>query len=387
MMRNRKDAAVAEEHRFRSVFNENVCALQASSPAIFPDNTETTMRTLATLGDVAQRASTSVATAGRALGGYGKVAAATRDRVLAAARQLNYHPNALARSMKQRSTFTIGLIVGNICNSFFARIVRAVETAVRRNGYRVIVCDTDESVENELDHARRLLELRVDGIIVSPTASETGALSRATKEIYGARVPTVFIDRAVKGAKIPTVVSDNIAAAQEATTHFIQFGHKCIGVVVGRRALDSMTNRIEGYRRALLEHRMTFDESLVIDAIDVGVEAGYRATKKLLERNHRPTALIVMNNLLVIGALNAIKEKGLMIPGDIALIGWDDFDAAPHLKKPLTVVEQPAYAMGSIAAEQLMKMRSDEAVDPLHIVLKSTLIIRESSEKRISKNS
>jgi DNA-binding LacI/PurR family transcriptional regulator len=346
------------------------------------------MRTLATLGDVAQRAGTSVATAGRALGGYGKIAAATRDRVVTAARQLNYHPNALARSMKQRSTLTIGLIVGNICNSFFARIVRAVESTVMRNGFKLIVCDSDESIENELDHARRLLEFRVDGIIVSPTASEAGALSRAVKEIYGGRVLTVFIDRAVKGAKIPTVVSDNVAAAHEATTHFIELGHKRIGAIVGRRALDSMTGRIEGYRRALLEHRLTFDESLIVDAVDVGVEAGYRATKKLLERNNRPTALIVMNNLLVIGALNALKEKGLMIPGDIALIGWDDFDAAPHLQKPLTVVEQPAYAMGSIAAEQLMKMRSNEPVDPsLHIVLKSTLIIRESSEKRISKRS
>jgi len=346
------------------------------------------MRTLATLGDVAQRAGTSVATAGRALGGYGKVAAVTRDRVAAAARQLNYHPNALARSMKQRSTFTIGLIVGNICNSFFARIVRAVETAIMRYDCKVIVCDSDESIENELDHARTLLEHRVDGIIVSPTASETGELSRATKEIYGGRMLTVFIDRAVKGARIPTVVSDNVAAAHEATTHFIELGHKRIGAIVGRRALDSMTGRIEGYRRALLERHITFDESLVVDAVDVGVEAGYRATKSLLERNPRPTALIVMNNLLVIGALNALKEKGLMIPGDIALIGWDDFDAAPHLQKPLTVVEQPADAMGSIAAEQLMKMRSNETVDPsLHIVLKSTLIIRESSEKRIWKKS
>ena len=346
------------------------------------------MQALATLEDVAQRAGTSVATAGRALGGYGKVAAETRDRVVAAARQLNYHPNALARSIKQRSTSTIGLIIGNICNSFFARIVRAVETTVMRYGCKVIVCDTDERIENELDHARTLLEHRVDGIIVSPTASETGELCRATKEIYGVRMLTVFIDRAVKGAKIPTVVSDNVAAAYEATTHFIRLGHKRIGVVIGRRTLDSMTSRVEGYRRALLENRITFDESLIVDAVDVGVEAGYRATKKLIERNHRPTALLVLNNLLVIGALNAIKEKGLMIPGDVALIGWDDFDAAPHLQKPLTVVEQPADAMGSIAAEQLMKMRSEEAVDPsLHIVLKSTLIIRESSEKRISRRS
>src|SRR5205823_329582 len=131
------------------------------------------------------------------------------------------------------------------------------------------------SIENELDHARRLLELRVDGIIVSPTASETGALSRATKEIYGARVPAVFVDRAVKGVKLPTVVSDNIAASHEATTHFIQLGHRRIGVIVGRRALDSMTCRIEGYRRALLEHRITFDDSLVVDAVEVGVEGGY----------------------------------------------------------------------------------------------------------------
>ena len=346
------------------------------------------MRTLASLSEVARRAGTSVATAGRALGGYGKVAAATRDRVVTAARQLNYHPNALACSMKQRSTFTVGLIVGNICNPFFARIVRAVETAVMRNGYMVIVCDSDESIENELDHAQRLLELRVDGIIVSPTASETGALSRATKVIYGARLPTVFLDRTVKGAKIPTVVSDNVAAAHEATTHFIQLGHKRIGAVVGRMALDSMMCRVEGYQRALLEHRIPFDESLVVDAVEVGVEGGYLATKELLERKHRrPTALLIMNNLLVVGALNALKEKGLTIPGDIALIGWDDFDAAPHLQKPLTVVEQPAYAMGSIAAEQLLKMQSDAPVDALHIVLKSTLIIRESSEKRISRRS
>ena len=236
------------------------------------------MRSHATLGDVAQRAGTSVATAGRALGGYGKIAATTRDRVVAAAQQLNYHPNALARSMKQRFTFTIGLIVGNICNSFFARIVRAVETTVMRYGYKVIVCDADENIENELDHARTLLEHRVDGIIVSPTTSVTGEISRATKEIYGGKIPTVFIDRALQGARIPTVVSDNVPAAQEATTHLIRLGHRRIGVVVGRKTLDSMTRRIDGYQRALGEDRIPFDASLVVDGVEVGVEAGYRAT-------------------------------------------------------------------------------------------------------------
>jgi LacI family transcriptional regulator len=188
------------------------------------------MRTLATLGDVAQRAGTSVATAGRALGGYGNVAPATRKRVIQAAAELNYHPNALARSMKQQSGLTIGVIVGNICNSFFGTIVRAIESTVIREGYKVIVCNTDESIEKELVHARTLLEHRVDGIIVSPTANERGEVSRATKEIYGKQVRTVFIDRAVRGVKVPTVLSDNFIAAGEATSHLLNQGHRRIGL-------------------------------------------------------------------------------------------------------------------------------------------------------------
>lgn len=183
---------------------------------------------------------------------------------------------------------------------------------------------------------------------------------------------------------LPTVVSDNVAAANEATTHLINEGHRRIGVLAGRRTLDFMGGRVEGCRGALLEHRVKFDETLVVDGIDVGVEAGYSAAKTLLDRKVRPTAMIVLNNLLVVGALNAIKEKGLMIPQDIAVIGWDAFDTAPHLQTPLIVVDQPAYSIGAIAAEQLMNMRSNESADAaLHVVLKSRLIVRKSSEKRI----
>jgi DNA-binding LacI/PurR family transcriptional regulator len=338
---------------------------------------------VATLDDVAKRAGTSVATAGRALGGYGKVAAATRERVLKAARQLRYRPNALARSMKQRSSLTIGVIVGNVCNPFFSVVLRAIEDTVGGHGYQVIMCNTDESIEKELAHARALLEHRVDGIILSPTAGENGEASLAAKEIYASGIPLVFIDRAVNGMKVPTVVSDNLSAAQEATTHLIEQGHQRIGIIVGRRALDTMSERIEGYRRALSKYQIGFDESLVVDAVHVGVEGGYRATKHLLDLHVPPTALLVANSLLILGALNAIKEKGLTIPDNIAVIGWDDFYAAPHLQTPLTMVDQPAHAMASIAAEQLMKMLSDKPVDPsLHIILKSNFITRESSEKR-----
>jgi DNA-binding LacI/PurR family transcriptional regulator len=349
------------------------------------NNAMTMQAIAATLDDVAKRAGTSVATAGRALGGYGKVAAATRERVLKAARQLRYRPNALARSMKQRSSLTIGVIVGNVCNPFFSVILRAVEDTIGGHGYQVIICNTDESIERELAHARALLEHRVDGIILSPTTGENGETSAAAREIYASGIPLVFIDRAVKGMKVPTVVSDNLSGAQEATTHLIEHGHRRIGIIVGRRTLDTMSERVEGYRRALSKDRIEFDESLVVDAIHVGVEGGYRATKHLLDLHRPPTALLVTNSLLILGALNAIKEKGLTIPDNIALIGWDDFYAAPHLQTPLTMVDQPAHAMASIAAEQLMKMLSNKPVDPsLHIILKSNFIIRESTGKRLS---
>jgi DNA-binding LacI/PurR family transcriptional regulator len=343
----------------------------------------TTQAVVATLDDVARRAGTSVATAGRALGGYGKVSAATRERVLKAARQLHYRPNALARSMKQRSSLTIGVIVGNVCNPFFSVILRAIEDTVGGHGYQVIMCNTDESIEKELAHARALLEHRVDGIILSPTAGENGEASLAAKEVYASGIPLVFIDRAVKGMKVPTVVSDNLSAAQEATTHLIEHGHRRIGIIVGRRTLDTMSERVEGYRRALSQHRIEFDESLVVDAIHVGVEGGYRATKHLLDLHRPPTALLAANSLLSLGALDVIKEKGLTVPDNIALIGWDDFYAAPHLEIPLTMVDQPAHAMASIAAEQLMKMLSNKPVDhSLHIIVKSNFIIRESSGAR-----
>ena len=338
------------------------------------------MPRVATLQDVAQHAGTSVATAGRALGGYGKVSSSTRKRVLDTASKLNYHPNAIARGMKQRSSSTIGIIIGDICSSFFSTIVRAIEAAVMPHGYKVIVCNSDENIEKELMHAKGLFEHRVDGLIVATTIGEDGKPCRAIKEVYGSRVPTVFVDRAVEGAEIPSVYCDHDAASYEATVHLIKQGFRRIGVVLGRRTLDPMARRIEGYRKALVDNRIKFDPALVIDGRDLGVEGGYNATRELLRRKPRPTALLVMNNLLTLGALNAIRGADLQVPKDVAIVGWDDFYAAPFLSPPLTTIEQPARSMGTIAAEQLLKMLLGEPTNPsLHVVLKTNLIVRESS--------
>jgi LacI family transcriptional regulator len=334
---------------------------------------------LATLEDVARRAGISVATAGRALGNYGRVSPKTRNLVLRAANDLNYHANALARGMKRRSTFTVGLIVGNICNPFFSTIVRAVEAALIKHGYNLIVCDSDEDLSKEMSHIRVLFQRRVDGIIVSPSSSPDGMDSKAAELISERGVPLVLIDRLAPGARAPTVAADNIGGAFEATKYLLELGHTRIGIIVGRKTLGSMTARVEGYRRALALFGADFDESLVVDGLDVGVEGGCNAAQQLLALASPPTAIVAMNNLLVLGALNALREKGIQIPRDISIIGWDDFDAASHLSTPLTVVDQPARAMGTMAAEHLLQLMSGEtAHHPLEILLRCNLILRES---------
>jgi LacI family transcriptional regulator, galactose operon repressor len=334
---------------------------------------------LATLADVARHAGISVAAAGRALGNYGRVSSKTRSLALKAARDLNYHPNRVARGMKKRSTLTVGLIVGNICNPFFSTIVRAVEATLIKRDYNLIVCDSDEDISKEISHAHVLFQRRVDGMIVSPTASPEGIGSKAAKMISERNVPLVLIDRLVPGIKVPAVLADNIGGTFDATKYLLELGHKRVAVIVGRKTLGSMSARMEGYRRAMALGGVVCDESLVVDGVDVGVQGGYNAAQHLLASEYPPTAIIAMNNLLVLGALNAVREKGLRIPRDISIIGWDDFDAASHLKAPLTVVDQPAQTMGTMAAEHLLRLMSGETVhQPLEILLRCILIRRKS---------
>jgi DNA-binding LacI/PurR family transcriptional regulator len=336
-----------------------------------------------TLEDVAQRVKLSVATTGRALGGYGRISPATKERVLQAAKELNYHPNAIARGMKERRTRTIGLIVGNILNPFFSTIVRASEDTVSHYGFNVIVCNTDENPEKELAHAKILFERRVDGLIVAPTIFDNRRASEVVKDYYGKQVPTVFVDRIIRGIMVPSVSSDNAAGAYEATQHLLELGHKRIGVIVGKCSLTSMEGRIAGYKRALRDVGLEPDETLITDAIDVGVRGGYAATHELLKRQqNKPTALLALNNLLVVGALNALKEAELHVPKDMSLICWDDFELAAHLTPPLTVVDQPAYSIGSLAAEQLMKaITQNTKLEPLEVSLKQQLIVRQSTSR------
>lgn len=338
-----------------------------------------------TLQDVAKRVDLSVATVGRALGGYGRVSTATRERVLQAAREMNYHPNAVARGMKEQRTRIIGLIVGNIRNAFFSTIVRAVEDTVSRHGFNVIVCNTDEDPKKELAHAKVLYERRVDGLVVAPTGSDDAKTVEEIGLYYGKQIPTVFVDRFMEGVDAPGVYSNNLEGGYEATRHLLALGHRRIGVIVGKRTLTTMADRIRGYHRALAESGIELDEALIVDAAedaDVGVQGGHAATQRLLRLRERPSALLAMNNLLVIGVLRALREVELRVPQDLSILTWDDFELASYLTPQLTVMDQPTYSMGALAAERLMSSLIEGGrPERLEVLLKPRLIVRESTAR------
>lgn len=336
-----------------------------------------------TIREVGKLAGVSPATVGRVVGGYGQVSDETRQRVIAAIQSLDYYPNGIAQQMKGKQMRSIGMIVSDICNPFFSKIVRAVEDTLIKYGYNLIVCNTDDNIEKERIYIQTLSEKRVDGVLTC-TASEIGHKVNPKIKKFYTSLPTVFIDRELVDIHVPVVQGDNYGGSYEAITHFIRLGHRKIATIAGGSKVSSIHQRINGYVQALTDHGISIDEDLIQIGNLLGIEGGVIATKFLLDlpESRRPTAILGLNNLMTTGAMLVIKERGLTIPDDIALISWDDFDLATLLSPPLTVVTQPTYSIGTIAAERLMDKlqnnHSDHKDKEMKIVLKTELIIRES---------
>ncbi len=336
-----------------------------------------------TIKDVGKHAGVSPATVGRVVGGYGKVSEETRQRVLAAVKALDYHPNGIAQSMKGKQIRSIGMIVSDICNPFFGTIVRAVEDTLVKYGYNLVVCNTDDKIEKEIQYIQTLSQNRIDGVLAC-TACEVGQLvPRSIKKFY-ANIPTIFIDRSSDEIDVPVIQADNFGGAYEAIMHFLRLGHRKIGIIAGGSNVSSISQRVSGYMQALTDFGVAVDKEWIQVGQLLGVEGGIAGAKALLNlpTNRRPTALLGLNNLMTTGALLALDDAGLKIPDDMAVIGWDDFDLAKLLSPALTVVTQPTYSIGTISAERmidrLQHTQNDLKAKESKIVLKTELVIRES---------
>lgn len=332
-----------------------------------------------TIKDVARLAGVSNATVSRVLTDKPHVRPEIRQRVQEAIQALGYRPSRVARSLRVKRTRLIGLIISDIQNPFFTALVRAVEDVAQQAGYAVILCNSDEDIHKERLYIELMQAEQVSGVLITPTR-ETGSPARLLLE---AGVPVVAVDRQMRDLQVDTVLVDNVEGAFQAVSHLIDAGHTRIGAILAPRVVTTGSQRREGYVQALKAHGLPVDPALIRTG-QPRKAVGDRLAGELLDLPERPTALFCGNNLLALGALNAIRERGWRIPEDVALGAFDNLDWAALIDPPLTVVEQPVYELGQTAAELLMKRIQDASRPFQKVELKTRLRVRQSSQRPLS---
>lgn len=327
------------------------------------------------MANVAERAGVSVATVSRALSGSGKrVSPMVLERVMRAAEDLGYHPNNLARNMRAGASRIFGLVISDVGNPFFTAVARGAEDVAQRHGYSLVLSNTDENPARESASLSVMAAERAAGVIVASTNEAEDAL----RKLVAVGVPIVAIDRRIERLSTDVVAVDNDSAAYDAVSHLIQLGHRRIGMVGGLEGLSTARERAEGYRRALREHRLPPSDELLRFG-NFRESGGYEQAKALLDLPKPPTAIFTVNNLTTLGALRAVRERGVRLPADLSLVGFDDIPTGDLLEPALTVVQQPTYQLGARATELLIRRLADPETPVQEILLAAKLIIRGST--------
>jgi LacI family transcriptional regulator, galactose operon repressor len=330
-----------------------------------------------TIKHVAERARVSTATVSRVLSGGGGVRRELIESVQEAVRALDYHPNRVARNLRVRTTRTIGLIIPDIQNPFFTSVVRGIEDVLQADGYTLLLGNTDDNQERERVYLSTLRAEGVAGIILVTADGRTPELRRLLK----AKVPLIVIDRVPPGLNVDAVTVANSEGAREATAHLIALGHRRIGFIGGPAHLSTASERQAGFEGALRAAGYASAPELIKYG-DFRQTGGYRAMLELLSLAEPPTAVFITNNLMTLGALQAIHERGLSIPDDIGIISFDDMSWATSLQPPLTAVAQPTYDLGAAAAELLLARMREPDRPVRRVVLNTQLMIRSSCGKK-----
>jgi LacI family transcriptional regulator len=332
------------------------------------------------IADVASAAKVSPSTVSRALTKPELVARETRERVLQAAQRLGYQPNKLARSLRKQKSHLLGLIVGDILAPFHATLAKGVQDAAEKHGYMVFLFNSDEQPEKEARYLQELQSHLPEGLLIVPTAKTRQHL----QSLQNLRnLPIIELDRTSGSPGIHAVLAENVLGAREAVEHLIQLGHRRIGMVAGEPVITTAQERLEGYRQALEQAGIPFDEQLVACGYH-REEGGYAAAMELLKRppSQRPTALFVGNSEMAAGTVQAIRDLDLRIPEQISLVSFDDTRWAQLMEPALTVVAQPAYEIGFLACEMLVSLLQQRKQMQGHTLrLKTRLLIRHSTAR------
>lgn len=325
---------------------------------------------MVTMKDVAERAGVSAATVSRALAGASSVKRSHRERVLQAVAELDYRPNRIARSLRRQTTETIGVVVSDIENPHFTRSVRAIEDAAYKRGYRVILCNTDETPEKQRAYLEVLAAEQVVGVILAPADPRDPTIST----LIDMNIPVVAFDRSVDDQRADAVFADNTQAARLATDHLLKAGRNRVGTIAGRLEIQTGADRLRGYQEAMERHDL-------VPAIGHGefrLDCAQRATSQLLDDQPDLDGLVVANNLMAIGALYALRDAGKRVPDDIALVGIDDPSWSGLVDPSLTTLGQPIAQMARSAFDLLVDRITKQRTQSRFVIFNFELVVRQS---------
>jgi|WetSurMetagenome_2_1015567.scaffolds.fasta_scaffold41946_2 LacI family transcriptional regulator len=332
----------------------------------------------ATIKDIAKDTGFSVTTVSLVLNGKAvKIPENTKLIIEKSAKKLNYRPNQLAISLVKKHSNTIGLIVSDINNVFFGAMAKGVEDFLYDNGYNLILCNTNDKHQGDLDYIKILADKGVDGIVYSMSVDTTLQKARVSTDLMKKnRIPFVMVDRYFKYLEVPVLRVNHIYGGYCATKHLLGLGHKKIACVTGPSCLQDSNDRLFGYKKALEESDIHYNQDLIIEG-NYSWESGITAMKSMADKDF--TAIFAFNDMMAYGVYNQAKKIGLNIPEDFSLVGYDDIFFSKMLEVPLTTVRQPVYELGKKAAEQLLQLINNKKMSAVNIIFQPELVIRKST--------
>ncbi|MBB3062509.1 LacI family DNA-binding transcriptional regulator [Microbulbifer rhizosphaerae] len=324
--------------------------------------------------EVAKLAGVSVATVSRALQKPELVSLKTRNKVLSAIKKLDYRPNLMAAKFRSGKSGNLVVLVPTVANLFFARVISGMQEEAHKRSYSILLCNTFGNPEMEEGYAKMVHTFQADGVIQLRAYNPFGAEDAGGN----AALPMVNACEVLDDTTVPTVALDNRAAARAMTEHLLQLGHRRIAVIKGPKSSPLTRDRLAGYRDALEEAGIAFDESLLCPG-DFTLHSGHKAAGVLIDLNERPTAIFCENDEMAIGAIQRIKQSGLRVPDDISVAGFDDIAFAPFSDPPLTTIAQPAEEFGSTAVSLLIDLLEGRIKKAPKVILPFELVVRAST--------
>ena len=329
-----------------------------------------------TMKDIAGALGVSINTVSKALGNKPDISQGTKDLVYKAARELGYEYEIVPRSWHSHRTNVVGLIISDNSNPFFAKVVKSVEGTLHNNGYALILCNTDEDYAREKSIIALLVERKIDGIILTPTQSNDEDIAF----LLSKKTPFVLLGRHFSSYKVPCILADDRGGAYEAINHLARLGHRRILFINAPSYISSASERLEGYRAAFKDNGIEVDESL-IRSCDPKMENAYNEMKGIMLEELDFSAVFTFSDQMMLGVVRVFHEKGIRVPQDCSLVGFDDIDFASIMTPPLTTIVQDTHRLGSECASMLLKMINGQEIAETTKVIPTKAIIRGSTQK------